>query len=194
MRSRLPIILVCLPLISSSCEKSLERVDLSKYVSIYPGAPVFEIPGDSKEMQIVVRNVSAVKLTDLRLEVKTKACQVKIPQGSFKELIPGDRHVFHAHLTRDKTKQRHRYPLLITLHATGLPVSAGLDLMVDLSPAPEKGWITVGTVQLVSRPPSKTLYYYLLAGAPLLFLLGWLLWRWSRPTSEAPPTEPTPRE
>lgn len=164
-------------------------MDLSQFVSIYPGSPVLEIPGDSKEMQIIVRNVSEVKLTDLRLEVKTKACQVKVPQGSLKELIPGNRHIFHAHLTRDKTKKRHRYPLLITLHAKGLPVSAGLDLMVDLSPAPERGWITVGKVQLINRPPSNTLYYYLLAGAPLLFLLGWLLWRWSRPKAEPPPAE-----
>jgi len=52
--------------------------------------------------------------------------------------------------------------------------------MVDTGPPPERGWIDVGQVTLVSKDQTRTAYY-LLAGAPLLLLLGWLLWRWARP-------------
>jgi hypothetical protein len=166
---------------SSGCSKRDERIDVSRYVSIYPGSPIVEMPGESAPMKVVVRNVSEIKLTALRLEVKSDACVAKVQPAQITELIPGDRKSFAVALTRHKGKAEQRYPLLLTLFAQGLPVPAGLDLMVDLAPPPDKGWITVGQVQLIGRPQSSRTLYYVAAGAPLLFLLGWLLWRWSRP-------------
>jgi len=131
-------------------------------------------------MNVVVRNVSEFKLTGLRLEVKSEACTVSISPEHWPEVIPGDRRSFKVQLRRQPHKPRQRYPLMLTLYAQGLPVPAGLDLMVDLAPPPGKGWIDVGQVALVSRRDSPSVYY-LLAGAPLLFLLAWFLWKWSRP-------------
>jgi hypothetical protein len=163
------------------CGMRDERIDVSRYVSIYPGSPIVEMPGEGAPMRVAVRNISETKLTALRLEVKSDACTASVQPAQIAEIIPGDRKIFAVELRRQQGKAAQRYPLLLTLHAQGLPVPAGLDLMVDLSPPPEKGWITVGQVQLVGRPQSSRALYYVVAGAPLLFLLGWLLWRWSRP-------------
>lgn len=152
---------------------------MSRYVSIYPGSPIVELPGETTTMTVVVRNVSEIKLTGLRLEVKSEACSGRVSPDTLPEIIPGDRKSFSVALARDSSKAKQRYPLQLTLHAGGLPVPAGLDLMVDLSPPPEKGWIDVGQVTLVAGSGTKRAYY-LLGGAPLLFVLAWLLWRWSR--------------
>jgi hypothetical protein len=173
-------LLLLLAMILSGCEKRKERIDLTRYLSVYPGPSVVELTGDTHAMKIVVRNVSELKLTNLRLSVSSPACTARVSPSGFDQLIPGDRRSFEVLLTRDKSKVRQRYPLELTLYADGLPVPAGLDLMVDLSPVPDKGWIDVGQITIVSREGSRTTYY-LLAGAPLLFLLGWLLWRMSRP-------------
>jgi hypothetical protein len=163
------------------CGMRDERIDVSRYVSIYPGSPVVEMPGATAPMKVVVRNISTTKLTALRLEVKSDACTASVQPAQIAEIIPGDRKTFAVELRRQQGKAAQRHPMLLTLHAQGLPVPAGVDLMVDLSPPPEKGWITVGQVQLIGRPQSSRALYYVAAGAPLLFLIGWLLWRWSRP-------------
>jgi hypothetical protein len=116
-----------------------ERIDVSRYVSMYPGSPVVEMPGEGAPMKVVVRNTSETKLTGLQLQVKSEACTASVQPAQIAELIPGDRKSFAVELRRQPGKAAHRYPLLLTLHAEGLPVPAGLDLMVDLSPPPEKG-------------------------------------------------------
>jgi hypothetical protein len=131
-------------------------------------------------MKIVVRNISEQKLTALRLEIKSDACTAQVTPATIAEIHPGDRKSFAAVLTRVQGKAAQRHPLALTLYGQGLPVPAGLDLMVDLSPPLEKGWIDVGQITLVSRKDTKTLYY-IVAGAPIVVLLGYLLWRWSRP-------------
>lgn len=153
---------------------------MTEHVLIYPGSPIVEIPGDSKEITVQVRNVSEIKLTGLTLEVKSPACSATVSPKRIPELIPGDRKPFSVKLVRDMSKARQRYPLQLTLHGVGLPVPAGLDLMVDTGLPMDKGWIDVGQVTLIHQEQSKTVYY-VLAGAPLLILVGWLLWRWSRP-------------
>jgi len=173
----LPLPAVVLP----GCGMRDERIDVSRLVSIYPGSPIVEMPGESAPMKVVVRNISENKLTALRLDVKSDACTASVQPAQIAEIIPGDRKAFAVALRRLPGKAAQRHPLLLTLHAEGLPVPAGLDLMVDLSPPPEKGWITVGQVQLIGRAKSSRALYYVAAGAPLLFLVGWLLWRWSRP-------------
>lgn len=173
------ILLGLLTGVTTGCEKSKERLDLTRYVSIYPGSPIVPLPGAETRMAVVVRNVSETKLTALRLEVKSEACTARIEPSQAAELIPGERQSFAVALKREPNQRPERYPLLLTLYAQGLPAPAGLDLMVDLSPPMEKGWINVGQVTLISSTQTRTAYY-LLAGAPLLFLLGWLLWRWNR--------------
>jgi hypothetical protein len=169
-----------LAVMPQGCSKRDERIDMTEYVLIYPGAPIVEIPGESKEITVQVRNVSEVKLTRLTLEVKSPACSAAISPGSIPELIPGARKPFSVKLVRDKHKARQRYPLQLTLYGDGLPVPAGLDMMVDTGPPLDKGWINVGQVTLIHQEQSKTVYY-VLAGTPLLILVCWLLWRWSRP-------------
>jgi hypothetical protein len=168
----------------AGCKKKIEeRIDMTEYVLIYPGSPIVSLPKQTTKMSVKVRNVSEIKLTALRLSVKSEACTAKVTPEGIKELIPGERHEFTVDLTRVKGKPAQRYPLALTLRARGLPVPAGLDLMVDTGPPPERGWIDVGQVTLISKKQTRTAYY-LLAGAPLLLLLGWLLWRWSRPKGE----------
>jgi len=161
----------------AGCGKRAERIDLSRYITLYPGSPIVEMPGPSASMKVTARNVSEIKLTELRLEVKSPACSsIRIEPSRIPELTPGDRKSFSVELTRSPARPRQRYPLKLTLRATGLPVPAGLDLMVDTSPPPEKGWIDVGQVTLVAGGDIKR-YYYVLGGAPLLLILGWWLWR-----------------
>lgn len=163
-----------------TCRGADDRIDLSRYVMIYPGSPVVEMPGPSAEMSIKVRNVSEIKLTRLRLQVESEVCTATVNPATIPEIIPGDRKQFSVKLARKSDKDRQRYPLLLTLYADGLPVPAGLDLMVDLGKALDGGWIDVGKVTLVHREHSRTVYY-LLAGVPLLLIVGWMLWRWSHP-------------
>ena len=156
------------------------RLDVGRFVTMYPGSPVVEMPRDEARVNVMVRNVSEIKLTALRLEIKCEACrsaQVTPPQIA--ELIPGDRRSFAVLLKRQPGKPAQRHPLLLTLRGQGLPVPAGLDLLVDLSPPIEKGWIEVGQVTLIAGNQRRTATY-LLAGVPLLVLVGWLLWRFSR--------------
>jgi hypothetical protein len=155
---------------------------MSKYVLIYPGSPIIEIPDDSKEVKVLVRNVSEVKLTKLRLEVKSAVVTTTVSPKMIDELIPADRKSFSMKILRKSKKDRQRYPFDLTLYAQGLPVPAGLDLMVDMGLAMDKGWINVGQVKLLTKKQSK-LVYYLLAGTPMVLLLGWLAWRASRPKS-----------
>lgn len=179
---RLLYLALALPLAAApcGCSKRDERIDMTEHVLIYPGSPIVEIPKDSKEITVQVRNVSEIKLTGLTLEVKSPACSATVTPERIPELIPGDRKPFSVKLVRDASKARQRYPLQLTLRGVGLPVPAGLDLMVDTGLPMDKGWIDVGQVTLIHQEQSKTVYY-VLAGAPLLILVGWLLWRWSRP-------------
>lgn len=153
---------------------------MTDYVLIYPGSPVVELPKERTALSVKVRNVSDIKLTKLRLSVKSEACQARVTPAEIDELTPGDRKAFAVELTRVKDLPRQRYPFALTLRARGLPVPAGLDLLVDTALPLDKGWIDVGQVTLIHKEQSRTAYY-LLAGTPLLLLLGWLLWRWSRP-------------
>jgi hypothetical protein len=164
----------------AGCGKRDERIDVTEHVLIYPGAPVVEMPGKTKEMTVMVRSVSEAKLTKLTLSVKSEACKATVSPASIAEINPGARKPFKVVLTRVEGKPRQRYPLELTLRGGGLPVAAGLDLQVDTSPPLKDGWIDVGQVKLVHQEQSRTVYY-VLAGAPLLLLLGWLLWRFSRP-------------
>lgn len=166
----------------TGCDKE-RTVDLSQYVRIYPSAAIVMFSKDSTTMTVTVRNVCEKKLTDLRLEVKSEACTAGVIPKSLPAIIPGDRRNFAVTLTRDKAKERKRYPLLLTLRSPDLPLPAGLDLMVDLSLPVDGNWIDVGQVTLVAQEGTRTVYY-LLAGVPLLFLVGWMLWRWSRPKEE----------
>lgn len=173
--------LLAVGVLATSCRQRDERRDLTQYVQIYPGSPIIELPGERTEVAVTVRNVHIQKLTKLRLSVKTEAAAVAIAPAAIPELIPGDRRSFTLKLTRDTRKPRQRYPLELTLYAEGLPVPAGLDLGVDTGlPLADQGWIDVGQVTLISREDSRAVYY-LLAGAPLLLVVLWLLWRYSRP-------------
>jgi hypothetical protein len=175
----------------AACAKRDERVDISRWVTIYPGSPIVELPGERGKITVTVRNVSENKLTGLRLEVKSGACRaVRIEPPELAELAPGDRRSFGVELARVAGLPRQRHPFQLTLRAGGLPVPAGLDLMVDTAPPPEKGWIDVGQVTLVSGADPKR-SYYLLAAAPLLAIVGWLLWRWR--ARRRPPEDPGPR-
>ena len=160
-----------------------ERIDLSGTVRIYPSASIVKFSKDSTTMTVTVRNVSEKKLTDLRLEVKSDACTAGVTPRSLPAIIPGDRRSFAVTLHRKTDVERKRYPLLLTLRSPDLPVPAGLDLMVDLRKPVDGNWIDVGQVTLVAQEGTRTVYY-LLAGVPLLFLVGWMLWRWSRPRDE----------
>ena len=102
---------------------------------------------------------------------------------SLPRIAPGDRRAFAVTLFRLKGKERKRYPLKLTLTSPDLPLPAGLDLMADLGKPADGNWIDVGQVTLVAQKGSRTVYY-LLAGVPLLFLVGWMLWRWSRPRDD----------
>jgi hypothetical protein len=164
----------------AGCRKRDARIDMTEYVMVYPGSPIVELPARSTTMTVKVRNVSEDKLTRLRLEVKSEACAAVVAPKEIAALIPGERKAFTVRLTRHEKKPRQRYPLQLTLHGDGLPVPAGLDLMVDTAPPADKGWIDVGQVTLIHKEQTRTTYY-ILAGAPLLLLMGWLLWRWSRP-------------
>ena len=164
----------------AGCGKRDERIDMTRHVLIYPGAPVVEMPGETKEMTVKVRNVSEVKLTKLTLSVKCAAATAAVSPPNIAEIIPGERKSFKVKLTRVEGKPRQRHALELTLRGGGLPVPAGLDLQVDTSPPLKDGWIDVGQVTLIHQEQSRTVYY-VLAGAPLLLLLGWLLWRFSRP-------------
>ena len=190
MRQTLLLIAVLL----LGCQKKLDdRLDMTRFVLIYPGAPVIEVPGDTGKMSVKVRNVSAIALTELRLAVKTSACAATITPTTIDRIVPGDRVTFEVVLTRNKDLPRQRYPLALTLTGKGLPAPAGLDLQLDTSPPVEKGWVNVGQVTLVQSEKGRS-YLYLLAGAPLLFLLGWMLWwlgrrRATRKSSQGSPPE-----
>jgi len=164
--------------VAASCQ-SPDRVDLTKHVLVYPGRSIVPMPGQISALPVVVRNVSPRKLTGLTLEVKTACCQVEVAPASIAELIPGDRSVFGIKLTRKPDASGQRVPLFVTLRSKDLPAPAGMDLMVDLSKSPGGAWMDVGQVKLIPRDDARTVYY-LLAGVPLLFVIGWMLWRWSR--------------
>jgi hypothetical protein len=175
-----PVLLVFIALSASAACGRRDRVDVGRYVSMYPGPGVVDMPGDEARMSVLVRNVSEIKLTGLRLEIKCDACRsTEVKPAQLGELIPGDRSSFAVLLKRQPGKAAQRHPLQLTLHAQGLPVPAGLDLLVDLSPVLEKGWIEVGQVTIVAGSQRRTAVY-LLAGVPLLLVVGWMLWRFSR--------------
>jgi len=163
----------------AGCHKGNERVDLTQYLYIYPSSSIVQMDRKSASIMVVVRNVSEKKLTNLRLKVKTEAAYAFVEPKTIPRILPGDRRNFTLTLTREDGKKRGRYPLYLTLHSPDLPVPAGLDLMTDTSLPVDQRWIDVGQIKLVSQSDSR-LVYYLLAGIPLLFLVGWLLWRWSR--------------
>lgn len=161
------------------CDEQRE-VDISAHVRMYPSAAIVKFAKESTTLTVTVRNVSERKLTDLRLAVISDACKGEVIPKSLPRIIPGDRRAFAVTLFRHKDKERKRYPLQLTLTSPDLPLPAGLDLMVDLNKPVDGNWIDVGQVTLVAQEGSRTVYY-LLAGVPLLFLVGWMLWRWSRP-------------
>jgi hypothetical protein len=174
----------------AACGRSQDSVDLSRYVFVYPGSSIVELPSESATMTVSVRNVSVKKLTKLQLEIKSEACRAEVKPETILQIVPGDRRSFAVTLTRTAGKARQRYPLYLTLRSPDLPVAAGMDLIVDLAPPRGDRWVDVGQVKLIARKDTRTVYY-LLAGVPLLFIAAWLLWRISRPTPKKPP-EPEP--
>ena len=178
MLHRCPIVALLLVSAALSCQ-SPDRVDLTRYVLVYPGRSIVPLPGQAASLPVVVRNVSVEKLTELTLEVKTACCTVAVMPEMIPALTPGDRRDFAITLTRKPGASGQRVPLFVTLRAKELPAPAGMDLMVDLSQSPAGQWMDVGQVKLIPRDDARTVYY-LLAGVPLLFVVGWMLWRWSR--------------
>ena len=161
------------------CSKADERIDLTQYVHLDPGPPPVDLHRGSGQLTVHARTVSQVELRNLRLEVKSEACSARVSPVRIDRLPPGDRKPFSVALSATSGKPRDRYPLLLTLHADGLPVPAGIDILVDTRPPADKGWIPVGKVKLVHRDTGRATFY-LLAALPLLLIVGWLLWRHSR--------------
>jgi hypothetical protein len=174
-----------LAFLPASCARTVERVDIGRHVVLYPGASIVDLSNQAVTLPVSVRNVSPRKLTSLTLEVKSEACYAAVHPGKIDGIIPGDRRIFAVTLTRNPAKPRLRYPLQITLLSPDLPAPAGLDLAVDLALPVDRNWIDVGQVTLVSQGSSRTTYI-LLAATPLLLVLAWLLWRWSRRRRESP--------
>lgn len=158
---------------------SRERVDLSRWVLLLPSQAILKLPARRTELSVVVRNVSPVVLTSLRLEAHSECCVVRILSQPRASLIPGDRARFTLSVERREGLSPARYPLALTLYGAELPVPAGLDLMVDLNRGTGQDWLDVGEVKLVARDDSR-LWYYVLAGGPLLILVGWSLYRVGR--------------
>ncbi len=175
----LRLILICLLLASPLGCQSRERVVLSRWVTIHPGSSIIQLPGKSASLPVVVRNVSPQKLSSLRLKVNADCCKSEVNPKTIPAISPGDRRVFAVTLQRKEDQPEKRSAMYLTLYGKELPVPVGMDLMVDLSAAPGGAWMDVGQVKLMPRGDSRTVYY-VLAGAPILILIGWLLWRWSR--------------
>ncbi len=164
---------------AAGCQ-SRDRIDISRWVRIYPAASIVHLPGKTASLPVVVRNVSSQRLTEVKLEVKTACCQAEVVPSAIPGINPGDRRTFAVTLTRKPgTDPKQRDPVYLTVRGDGLPVPAGMDLMVDPSVARGGTWMDVGQVKLIPRDDARTMYY-LLAGAPLLILIGYLLWRFSR--------------
>ena len=171
----------CVAAFGGGCDDS--GPDMSRMVYLYPSASIVQLAEKTTSLALTVRNLSTRKLTNLRLEVKSEAVTAQVEPKALRAIIPGDRRTFAVTLARVKGKTKMRYPLEINLISPDLPAIAGLDLMVDLSVPLQGNWINVGQVTLVSQSGSRTVYY-LLAAVPLLFVLGWMLWRWSRPKEQ----------
>lgn len=163
----------------AACDKQAARLDLSRYVTIDPGASIVNMPGDEATLSVAVRNVAPVELRELALAVQSPGCTARVAPARVPRLIPGDRTRFSVTLTRRGDSRRTRETLALTLAADGLPATAGVDLIVDQQPAADRGWIDVGQVKLVRRPGGRSAYF-LLAGLPMLLIAGWLLYRLSR--------------
>lgn len=161
------------------CAKKAERIDLSRYVQIDPGWGIVELRGEKAQIKVRVRNISRRALEALKLEATSPAVTTKVSPASIARLIPGEREAFAVALSRKAGAKAQRHALALTLEAKGLPVAAGLDLVVDLDPPKGGEWVSVGQIKLVRRSGSKSLYY-LLIGFPLLLIVGWLLWRVSQ--------------
>ncbi len=146
-----------------------------------------------KKIRVTVRNVSETELKGLRLSVKSDACRGEVRPARVTRLIPGDRTSFDATLTRAESAASQRYPLKLTLRAKGLPLPAGIDLVVDLRRGPDRKWIDVGQVKLVRRTSGRG-GLYLLAALPLLLVIGWLLWRVSHRRPKGAETDEPPDE
>lgn len=175
-----PRCLLLLAVVTVGCQqKRDERIDLTRYVEVDPGQAIVGLLGPTAKMRVSVRNVSHLELKKLRLEVKSAACNATVAPASIARLIPGQRTFFQVALARRAEAQAKRHPLLLTLYAEGLPIPAGLDLLVDLRGHVDGEWIDVGQVKLVHRSSSR-LSYYVLGALPLLVLLGWLLRRWAQ--------------
>lgn len=172
-------LLLCAATLGACKQKTEERIDLTRFVEVDPGQAIVGLLFPTAKMRISVRNVSHLELRKLRLEVKSPACNATVAPLQLARLIPGERGYFQVALARRAKAAAKRHPLQLTLYAEGLPVPAGLDLLVDLRGHVDGEWIDVGQVKLVHRSSSR-LSYYVLGALPLLVLLGWLLRRWAQ--------------
>ena len=172
-------LLLCAVGVAACKQKADERIDLTRFVEVDPGQAIVGLLGPTAKMKISVRNVSHLELRKLRLEGKTPACTAAVTPAGIARLIPGERGFFRVAMARRPKAAAKRYPLLLTLYAEGLPVPAGLDLLVDLRGRVDGEWIDGGEVKLVHRSSSRR-SYYVLGAFPLLVLLGWLLRRWAQ--------------
>lgn len=178
--------------LAGGCDRSDARIDLTRYVSIDPGRPIIDLHSGTASLKIKVRNVHHLALRDLQLSIVSEACTAKVSPDAVDRLIPAQRTTFAVNLEANKQSKSRRYRLELTLRATGLPVPAGLDLLVDLRRPSDQGWIDVGQVKLVRASPARRTGYYLLAGIPLLLMVGWLIWRARRTRRRASPISPFP--
>jgi hypothetical protein len=170
------LLLTCAALLGGCKQKREERIDLTQFIEVDPGRSIIDLSKKNATIRVSVRNVSHLELEKLRLTVKSEACAAVVTPRQVSTVLPGLRTAFKVTLTRNAGVAKRRYPLHLTLGADGLPVDAGVDLLVDLRGPQTGGWIDVGQVKIVHRKSSRT-SYYLLGLLPLLFFVGFLLHR-----------------
>jgi hypothetical protein len=163
---------------------------LADLVSVVPEMTTVPLPGESREVEIMFRNVSELPLLDVRLHARSEGCGFRVAPESIPRVRPSDRASFRVTLLRTGATGNRRFPIDLQLASRHHEKLRGFQIIADGREQAEAGggWIDVGVVKIgSSQARTRTLLFALLGVVPLggLLVLGWYLKKRAREKDSA---------
>ncbi|MBW1808784.1 MAG: hypothetical protein JRJ87_11370 [Deltaproteobacteria bacterium] len=155
---------------------------LASLVSMIPDRSIVSLEGESRVIQVLIRNISEAELSDVRLSVESEFCSATFDPESITSLRSSDRAVYKVTLKKSPKMGKGRVPVVFHLASQHNKRLASVELTIDgrKITRDKDSWIPAGTIKVNRRKPwiTKCIYIFLCV-VPIGLLLG-LGWRYKK--------------
>ncbi|MBN2498500.1 MAG: hypothetical protein JXR96_28170 [Deltaproteobacteria bacterium] len=151
---------------------------LAEIISVVPSLSMVRLSGsEQRTLDIMFRNLTALELSDIELEVDTAGrCEAQVRPARLASCLPSDRCGFSIRFSATDRTPRTRFPVMIRMRSRQHADLRAFRMLVDALPGPpqaEEGWIDVGVLRVEAGSGRGRMAALAILGlVPLLVLLG----------------------